>query len=135
MVELVRNPLVSYTVPSHACLEVLPLGRAIPSNNYVNLSTRQCLHKRPPRAVSSLIQSYHSLPRATTWGASVLNRLKRLGPTQLHPKFRIWQDYSQHTPSPRGGCLAQLRPVLTNCNVSFHVTANLSPTVRLSTNS
>jgi len=69
---------------------------------------------------------------------NVLNRSKDLGsiylgPIQPKPKYRIWYHYSQHTPSPRGECTEQTRPVQTSCNISSHVPANLSLVVTLPT--
>jgi hypothetical protein len=49
-----------------------------------------------------------------------------LGPITNHAQITYLAVYSQHTPSPRGGCTEQQRPVQTNCNVSLHAFPQIS---------
>jgi len=69
------------------------------------------------------VLSHHSLPRATTWGLLFWTdqrpRPNCLGPITNQAQMRHLTVYSQHTPSLRGGCTEQLRPVQTDCNVSL----------------
>ena len=94
-------------------------------------STFQTL-QRPPRPVSLPSLSHHSLSRATTWGATVLDRSKTwaqlLRPNNKTSTNTAFGEITRNTPLLARGVLGASN---VQQRVFTHVPENISPTVTL----